>query len=107
MRDPRPLIDLSNAMDFHGAHGHAFQQYLCDCLFGPGKGLGVPPEGGRADGAVADAPDGRRATVLGRRAWDVLFDAFRVEGGGLRSPEVVGEMLQQAVDFPRWVPPQK
>ena len=106
MRDPRPLIDLSNAMDFHGAHGHAFQQYLCDCLFGPGKGLAFRQKVAELTGPSRTLPTGV-VQPFWSRAWDALFDAFRVEGGGLRSPEVVGEMLQQAVDFPRWSPPQK
>ena len=38
------------------------------------------------------------------RVWDAMFDRYSGEGGGLRSPEVLGQILQQALDFPRWDP---
>ena len=37
------------------------------------------------------------------RVWDHLFDSFN--DVGLHSPEVIGKILQQELDLPRWDPP--
>jgi hypothetical protein len=101
--DERPLVDLSSAGDHHGSHVHAFQQYLGDRLFGPGGGLEF-----RQQLAECQGPSKTRRTGQGdafeepfwAQVWDELFD----DSDNLHTPEEIGKILQEHLDFPRWDP---
>jgi hypothetical protein len=93
LRDPRPVVDIKFAPDIHGSHTHMFHEFLGDRLFGPG--------GGRDFRLRLATLGWDRWTYF----WDVLFDAPQ-KFQSLNSPEVLGEILQTHLDFPKWVPPQ-
>jgi hypothetical protein len=46
-------------------------------------------------------------TVVKRHADQAKFDAQRFEGGGLKSPEVLGMILMVHLDFPAWKIPKR
>jgi hypothetical protein len=100
--DARVLVDLRNAHDYHGSHTHAFHQYLGDRLFGAGEGLRFRLRIAALTGpGLTIRPGGANSYVkpFWSRVWDQLFDA---EGHSLHSPEILGKILQHALDFPRW-----
>jgi hypothetical protein len=93
LRDPRPIVDLRNASDHHGSHTHMFHEFLGDRLFGPGAGRDFRL---------------RLATLewdKWPRVWDVLFDES-IQVASLHCPEVLGEILQIHLDFPRFNRPE-
>ena len=101
--DPAPLVDLSSAGDHHGSHTHAFQQYLGDQLFGRGEGLKFRQKLATLKGPSKTQRSGQQDTYekpFWSQLWDELFDA----SGNLHSPEKIGEILQDHLDFPRWDP---
>jgi hypothetical protein len=103
VQDPRTLIDLSNAHDYHGSHTHAFHQFLGDQLFGPGEGLTFRQRLAGLEGTSqtvrAGSPD-QFEKPFWARLWDEMFDSF----DNLHGPEVLGAILQHHLDFPRWLP---
>jgi hypothetical protein len=101
VRDPRTLIDLSNSGDYHGSHTHAFQQYLGDLLFGRGEGARFRMR--LADltgpGRTVRTDAGEYTEAFWAQVWDEVFDST---DDSLHSTEVLGKILQHALDFPRW-----
>jgi hypothetical protein len=89
LADPRALEDLTFASDFHGTHVHMFHQLLGDLMWGPGEGLAFRQR-------LISEPEWDKI-------WDVLFDATNGRQGGLHVPETLGRILQQHLDFPRYV----
>ena len=100
--DPRPLIDLTFAHDDHGAHIHAFHEFLGDRLMGNGEGRRFRQELARVK-ASSDAT----SKPLYARLWNKLFDSLE-ESGGLHNPETLGSILEKNLDLPRWdaTPPE-
>ena len=102
IRDPRTLVDLTFSNDVHGSHTHAFQEYLGDCLWGPGEGRRFRQRLAELTGT------GERIQLGGEsverpfwsRAWEAIFDD---DWPDMHSPEVLGRMLQEIADFPRWI----
>jgi hypothetical protein len=101
MRDPRTLIDESNASDFHGSHIHAYHEYLGDCLWGPGEGRKFRQKLADLTGPTKTLSTGIEQPFMAQ-VWDALFDAG--QGDGLHSPEALGKILQELVGFPRRAP---
>ncbi|WP_028062823.1 hypothetical protein [Solirubrobacter soli] len=101
IKDPRMMVDLPFSGIDHGAHIHAFQQYLGDQLWGAGKGLEFrlklaelkgPAKTHRAGGTDQyDEP-------FWAQLWDELFDSF----GQMNSPEKLFNILMTHLDFPYW-----
>ena len=104
LRDPRPLVDLSFAGDFHGSHTHLFHQFLGDRLFGAGEGLTFRQRLAELAGPTKTVKPGS-PDQFERPFWSQLWDAMFDAGGGLHSPEELGKILQHHLDFPRWDPP--
>jgi hypothetical protein len=105
LRDPRALVDLSFARDTHGSHTHAFHQFLGDRLWGKGTGLEFRRKLAGFDGTGVTIHPGQKDEFLKpywSRIWDHLFDGDATKHG-LHSSEVLGKILQQVADFPRWI----
>ena len=101
VKDPRVLNDLSNSGDYHGSLTHAFHQYLGDQLFGPGEGLKFRQQLAELKGTaktVRPGEPGQYDQPFWSRVWDEMFDSY----GNLHSPEVLGRILQQHLDLPRY-----
>jgi hypothetical protein len=102
MKNPAPLVDMTSAGDAHGAHTHAFQQYLGDRLFGRGKGLEFRLRLADVKGparTVRPGQDDAYQEPMYAQVWDELFDS---RGSDMHSPEDLGPILQEHLDFPRW-----
>jgi hypothetical protein len=105
LADPRVFIDGAFANDVHGGHIHAFQQWLGDLIWGPGKGLEF-----RQDLLKAAGPSKTRLAGTDKeyeqpfwsRLWDELFDAPRFSG--FHSAEDLFTVLLAHLDFPFWDP---
>jgi hypothetical protein len=107
VRDPRPLVDLTSASDFHGSHTHAFQQFLGDRLFGQGQGRAIRQRLAELEGPSKTIRKGEadeHEKPHWSRLWDEMLDADKATGQ-LNSPEVLGKILQEHLDFPRWDAP--
>jgi hypothetical protein len=103
VENPGVFVDMQEAGSVHGAHTHAFQQYLGDRLFGAGEGLKFRQELATLDGTGSTVHEGQadvHEEPLWASTWDELFDA----DGNMHSPEELGPILQQYLDFPRWKP---
>jgi hypothetical protein len=106
VRNPRTIIDMSNAGDYHGSHTHSFHQFLGDRIFGPGGGLKFRLKLADLRGTsktIRPGPD-QWEQPFWSRLWDEMFDADVDSPDGLHSPEVLGKILQHVLDFPRWDP---
>jgi hypothetical protein len=97
VKNPRTLIDMSNAADHHGSHTHAFQQFLGDRIFGPGGGARFRQRLAALEGTAKPIRPGFDQPFWSQ-VWDEMFDA----GEGMHSPEALGKILQHVLDFPRW-----
>jgi hypothetical protein len=105
MQNPAPFVDLTSSGDDHGAHTHAFQQYLGDRLFGPGGGLKFRLKLANVKGPTKTVRPGQEDAYeepMYAQVWDELFDSGAI--GNMHSPEDLGPILQDHLDFPRWVP---
>jgi hypothetical protein len=103
LEDVRPLVDVTSAGDHHGSHTHAFDQYLGDRLFGRGGGLRFRQKLAAFDGPTRTrraGEEGEYEEPFWAQVWDELFDS----SDNLHSPEEIGEILQNHLDFPRWNP---
>ncbi|MDA0159055.1 hypothetical protein OM076_02160 [Solirubrobacter ginsenosidimutans] len=103
LEDARPLVDVTSAGDHHGSHTHAFDQYLGDRLFGRGGGLRFRQKLATFEGPTKTQRAGQKDEYeepMWAQVWDELFDS----SDNLRSPEEIGEILQNHLDFPRWDP---
>jgi hypothetical protein len=102
--DSRTFVDLEFADDVHSAHIHAFQEFLGDCLWGPGEGKEFWRE-------LAELQEPTRTRHKGMpneheqpfwsRMWDAMFDTSSTN---VHAPEVFGRILQEVADFPIWDP---
>jgi hypothetical protein len=105
LQDPRVWIDGSFANDVHGAHIHAFQQWLGDLIWGPGKGLEFRQDLLKAAGPTKTqlaGTDKEHKQPFWSRLWDELFDAPRFSG--FHSAEDLFAVLLAHLDFPFWTP---
>jgi hypothetical protein len=108
LADPRTFIDLGLAQDVHGSHTHAFQEFLGDRLWGRGKGREFRQKLAALEGPskpVHERTPREYQQPFWSRMWDATFDT---SWPNIHSPEVLGRILQELVDFPRWqaLPPE-
>lgn len=102
--DQRTLVDLEFADDVHSAHIHAFQEYLGDCLWGPGEGKEFWRELAELQGETKTRNEGmvtEHQQPFWSRLWDAMFDTSPTH---VHAPEVFGRILQEVADFPIWDP---
>src|SRR4029079_16271256 len=93
--DPKIFVDMPLSGDTHGAHVHAFHEYLADRLFGPGEGLKFRQAIAalKIRGTMERSGQGDTYEKPGwSHIWDLLHDADI--DGGLHWPEGLGKILQ-------------
>jgi hypothetical protein len=101
IKDPRMMVDLPFSGVDHGAHIHAFQQFLGDQLWGAGKGLEFRLKLANLKGPAKTHRAGQTDQYeepFWAQLWDELFDTF----GKLNSPEKLFHILMTHLDFPYW-----